>query len=466
MTRALSNKCASVLDAIGDTPIIRLNRVTQGLAAEIYAKIEFVNPGGSVKDRIAKAMVEEAERKGLLKPGATIIEATAGNTGVGLALVAAVKGYRCIFVMPDKMSAEKIRLLKAYGAEVVITASGADSNSPDGYGGVARRLANEIPNSWQPDQFTNMVNPQCHYEQTAKEIWEQTDGKVTAFVSGIGTGGTISGIGKYLKEKNPDVKIVAADPEGSILSGDKLKPWAVEGIGEDYVPKTFSAHVVDEWIRVSDADSFTTARNMARMEGLLVGGSCGTAMAAALKFAQRLGRDDLVVVMCPDTGRNYLSKMYADEWMIENGFMQSTEQPRSVVDLLDARGDAPVISVEADQMAVDAISLMREHGISQMPVLEDGKVIGGVRELALARLLHSRRDPRQVPVREIMAKPLPVVDQGVDLDEVYRLLQSGHSGVIILHGDEIAGIVTRMDLVDFWDRPLDDAAAATPVAVS
>ena len=453
-------RCENVLEAIGETPIIRLNRITRGLKPPIYAKIELVNPGGSVKDRIAHAMVEDAERQGLLKPGGTLIEATAGNTGVGLAMVAAVKGYRCVFVMPDKMSAEKISLLKAYGAEVVLTPASAESNSPDGYGGVAARLANEIPNAWRPDQFTNLVNPEYHYQTTGPEIWQQTEGKITCFVSGVGTGGTISGVGRFLKEQNPNITVVAGDPEGSILSGDSLKPWAVEGIGEDYVPKTFNSQVVDEWVRVSDADSFTVARNMARQEGLLVGGSCGTAMAAGLQYAMRLGASDLMVVMCPDTGRNYLSKMYSDEWMIEQGFIKPAVKPRTVGDLLAKRGRVAVISVRPEDKAEEAIALLRNHEISQLPVIADGKVIGCIRELTLARFLHSRMDPRQVPVRDIMACPMPTVDEHLDVDEVYRLLSAGHSGVVVAAKGKIVGVVSRIDLVNFWDEPAQVAGKA------
>lgn len=448
-------RCQTVLEAIGNTPIVRLNRMVKGLTPAIYAKIEFVNPGASVKDRVALAMVESAEREGLLKPGGTIVEATSGNTGVGLAMVAAVKGYRCIFVMPDKMSAEKIRLLKAYGAEVIITPTNAESNSADGYSGVAARLANEIPNAWQPNQFTNLNNPEYHYRHTGPEIWQQTEGKLSAFVAGIGTGGTISGVGKFLKEKNPKIRIVAADPEGSILSGDTPKPWAVEGIGEDYVPKTFNSQVVDEWIRVSDTDSFTVARNMARMEGLLVGGSCGTAMAAAFRFAQRLGPNDMIVVLCPDTGRNYLSKLYSEEWMIEKGFMKPRGRSHTVADLLERRGTVPVIAVRPEAKAEEAIGLLRRHGISQLPVIEDGKVIGQIRELTIARLLHLHSDPRQLPVREIMARPMPTVDLHTDLDEVYRLLSSGHSGCAVQRGNEVIAVVTRIDLVNFWDDPMN-----------
>ncbi len=453
----MGKRCDSVLEAIGRTPLIRLGRVAGHLKPQVYAKIEFVNPGGSIKDRVAWAMVEAAEREGLLKPGGTIVEATSGNTGVGLAMVAAVKGYRCIFIMPDKMSTEKIRLLKAYGAEVVITPTDADSNSPDGYGGVAQRLVNEIPNAWQPNQFMNLTNPQFHYQTTGPEIWEQTEGQVTCFVAGIGTGGTISGVGKFLKEKNPAIRIVAADPEGSILSGDKPKPWAVEGIGEDFVPSTFSAHVVDDWERVGDADSFHAARDVARREGLLVGGSSGTALAAGLRYAKRLGPNDLIVVLCPDTGRNYLSKMYSDEWMIERGFMQAEQQSYTVGDLVRRRGEFEMLFVGPDDTAEKAVRLLREHGISQLPVIEAGQVIGCMRELTLARLLHAGKDPKQVPVREVMARVMPVVTEATDLDEVYRLLSAGHTGVVVRRGEELVSVVTRIDLVNFWDSCMSPA---------
>ncbi len=449
----MAKRFESILDAIGDTPIIRLHRIVGTLVPAIYAKIEYVNPGGSVKDRIAQAMVEAAEAEGLLKPGGTIVEATSGNTGVGLAMVAAFKGYRCIFIMPDKMSTEKIRLLKAYGAEVVLTPNSAASNSPEGYSGVATRLANEIPNAFQPNQFANLNNPQFHYRVTGPEIWEQTDGKITAFVSGIGTGGTISGVGKFLKEKNPDIKIIAADPEGSVLSGSAPTPWAVEGIGEDYVPKTLNSHVVDEWIQVSDTESFTVGRDMARLEGLLVGGSCGTALSAGLRYAQRLGPDDVMVVMCPDTGRNYLSKMYSDEWMIENGYMKAGTQQHAVADLMKTKEQTPLLFVSPEDKAERAIEMFQEHGVSQLPVIESGQVIGCLRELTLARLLQSGTDPRQVPVREIMARAMPTVEEKVDLDEVYRLLSAGNSGVVVMRNGEVVGIVTRIDLINFWDAP-------------
>src|SRR5262245_49268219 len=308
----------TILDTVGRTPLVLLNRLCEGLQAKIAVKVEFTNPGGSVKDRVALAMITEAERRGHLRPGGTIIEATAGNTGVGLAMVAAVKGYRCIFVLPDKMSQEKILLLKAYGAEVVVTPTGVAPDSPESYNGVADRLAREIPGAWRPNQFTNMANPEAHYRTTGPEIWQQTDGRVTVFVAGVGTGGTVTGVGRYLKEQNSDIKIIGADPDGSVLSGGSGKPWKVEGIGKDYVPKTLNSQMVDEWIRVTDAESFHIAREIARREGILLGGSSGTNVAAALRYAQRLSGDQLVVAIGADTGRNYLSKFYNDEWLAEN----------------------------------------------------------------------------------------------------------------------------------------------------
>jgi cystathionine beta-synthase len=352
-------RSGSILQAIGRTPMIPLRHVAEGVTCPVWIKYETANPGGSIKDRVAVAMVEEAEQKGLLSPGGTIIEATAGNTGVGLAMVAAVKGYRSIFVLPDKMSLEKIRLLKAYGAEIVITPTSVPPDSPESYNGVADRLAREIPGAWRPNQFANLANPEIHYRTTGPEIWDQSDGRVTAFVSGAGTGGTISGVGKYLKERNPEIKIIGADPEGSVLSGDSPKPWKVEGIGEDFVPKTLNAHVVDEWIRVSDAESFRAARDLARREGMLVGGSTGTNVAAALRFARRLSPNDLVVTIACDTGRNYMSKFFDDQWLAENGFTSASAPAYTVGDLLRTRGSRTLATVRPESTVADAVSLIR-----------------------------------------------------------------------------------------------------------
>ncbi len=317
----MQTMCESILDVIGRTPLVRLRQVAAHLPCPVYGKVEFFNPGASIKDRIGHAMVAKAEAEGKLKPGvSTIVEATAGNTGVGLALVAAIKGYRCIFVLPDKMSSEKIDLLRAYGAEIVITPTDVPPDSPENYSRVAKRIARKTPNAWCPDQFTNPANPEIHERTTGPEIWEQTGGKVTCFVAGVGTGGTITGVGRYLKAQNPSIRIVGADPEGSILSGDEPGSWLVEGIGEDYVPENLDESIVDDWVRVSDEDAFLTARAITRREGLLVGGSSGTVAWAAMRCAEQLTASDLVVAMLPDTGRNYLSKAYNDDWMRAKGF--------------------------------------------------------------------------------------------------------------------------------------------------
>jgi cystathionine beta-synthase len=440
----------TILQSVGRTPLVRLRRLAEGLAPTVAAKVEAMNPGGSTKDRVAVAMIADAEKRGWLRPGGTIIEATAGNTGVGLAMVGAVKGYRCIFVLPDKMSNEKVALLRAYGAEVVITATNVAPDSPDSYNGVADRLAREIPGAWRPNQFTNLSNPEIHYRTTGPEIWEQTEGRITHVVGGVGTGGTLSGVGKYLKERNPDVKVIGADPEGSVLSGGTPGSWKVEGIGEDFVPKTFNSQLVDDWVRVSDAESFHVGREMARREGILVGGSCGTALAAGLRYARRLTKDDLMVVICPDTGRNYMSKMYDDAWMATHKLQWVQTVAHTVGDLLKKKGERPLFTIAPTATAGDAIAILQKSGISQLPVLDGGKPVGSVQEVTLARILHDSRDPDAVPVGEIMAKPLPQLEVGTHLDEAYRLLLSGNTGVLATHDGEVVGIVTRIDLIDYW----------------
>jgi cystathionine beta-synthase len=442
----------SILQSVGWTPLVRLRRLAADVPATVCVKVESLNPGGSVKDRVGVAMVAEAEQRGLLRPGGTIIEATAGNTGVGLALVAAVKGYRCIFVLPDKMSNEKILLLKAYGAEVVITPTNVPPDSPDSYNGVADRLAREIPGAWRPNQFANLSNPEIHYRTTGPEIWEQTEGKITAFVAGVGTGGTISGVGRYLKERNPNVKIIGADPEGSVLSGGSPMAWKVEGIGEDYVPRTFNSQVVDEWIRIGDAEAFRVARELARREGILSGGSSGTSVAAALRYARRLTKDDVVVGVICDTGRNYLSKFFDDEWLKANNLLPRELPAHSVGDLVKKRGPRPLVSITPDATAADAIELLQATGISQLPVLRDGQSVGSVQEVTLARLLHDDSDPAKVKVGDVMARPLPQVEALVHLDEAYRLLLSGNTGVLVVVDGKVVDIVTRIDLVRYWDE--------------
>ena len=442
----------SILQSIGRTPLVKLQKMVEGLQATVALKVEAQNPGGSIKDRVAMAMIAEAERRGTLRAGGTIIEATAGNTGVGLAMVAAVKGYRCIFVLPDKMSTEKIALLKAYGAEVVITPTSVPSDSPESYNGVADRLSREIPGAWRPNQFTNLANPEIHYRTTGPEIWEQTEGKITHFVAGVGTGGTLTGVARYLKEMNPEIKIIGADPDGSVLSGGSPKPWKVEGIGEDFVPKTFNSQLVDEWIRVGDAEAFQVARMVARREGMLLGGSTGTNLAAALRYARRLGLGQLIVTIGCDTGRNYLSKFFDDRWMTENQLTHVEVPSHSVGDLIKKRGSRVLVTIAHDASAEEAIRLLEATGISQLPVVNEGKPVGSVQEITLARLLHDNRDPSQVPVGEIMARPLPTVEVNTHLDEAYRLLLAGYTGVLATQEDKVIDIVTRIDLVHYWDQ--------------
>ncbi len=318
-------RCETILEAIGHTPLVRLGRIDAGLPARILAKLELLNPGGSQKDRIALAMIDDAERRGLLESGGTIVEATAGNTGVGLAIAAAVRGYRCVFAVPDKMSHEKVAMLRAYGAEVVWTPTAVPPDSPESYNSVADRLAREIPGAWRPGQFTNQANPAAHHATTGPEIYDDAAGQVDAFVAGVGTGGSLTGIARYLREKNPSVRVVGADPAGSILSGDEPGSWIVEGIGEDFFPETFEPGLVDEWVRVTDAQSFAAARRLAREEGILAGGSSGTALHAAIQLAARMPEGSVVVVLLPDTGRNYLSKFHSDEWLVAHGFASLVE---------------------------------------------------------------------------------------------------------------------------------------------
>lgn len=441
----------NVLEAVGKTPLIKLSRIAADLPVTILVKAEYFNPAGSAKDRIALAMIEDAEKKGILKPGGTIIEATAGNTGAGLAMVAASKEYRCIFVMPDKMSDDKVNLLKAYGAEVVITPTSVAPDSPESYNGVADRLAREIPGSFRPGQFTNLKNPEAHYLTTGPEIWADTNGKIDVFVAGMGTGGTISGTGKFLKEKNPDIKIIGADPEGSILSGDSPKSYKVEGIGEDFIPVTFNRQVVDEMVRVSDTESFNMARRLAKEEGLLVGGSSGTALAAALKYAERLEPGKTIVVLLPDTGRNYLTKIFSDNWMHENGFLDSVPEKANAAEILKFKDKIPcLISINPEDKAISAINIMKENNISQLPVIKNGSVIGSLNEVTMIKYLYEGADLYATPVSNIMGKPFPQVEEATDISEIYRLLLAGHGGVIVLKNNIAAGFLTRIDLVNFW----------------
>lgn len=446
----------TILQTIGNTPLIRLARIgRERKGIEFYTKYEAANPGGSIKDRIGLSMIEAAEVQGLLKPGGTIVEATAGNTGVGLALIAAMKGYRCLFVLPDKMSEDKINLLKAFGAEVVITPTAVSPDSPEYYNNVAERLAREIPGAFRPNQFANLTNPQAHYQTTGPEIWKDTGGRVDVFVAGVGTGGTISGVGQFLKEQKPSVKIVAADPEGSIISGvpeGGTKPWLVEGIGEDFIPLTYDRPVVDDIIRIADRESFSMARRLAREEGIFVGGSSGTAMAAALKYAERMEKG-VVVALLPDTGRNYLTKLFNDQWMQEHGFLNYSLERISIGTVLRRRPNWDrIISVSADAEAMEAVRLMHKHNISQVPVMEGSGLVGSMSEELIMKLVHDAVRLEGRKVSAVMGKPLPLLDSSVDANEAYRLLLSGNSAIVVAEGGLPKGMLTKLDLVDYWVR--------------
>ncbi len=448
----------NILEAVGNTPLIRLSKISEGYKPLLLAKLENFNPGGSVKDRIGLAMVEDAEERGLLKPGGTIIEPTSGNTGVGLAMVAALKGYSCIFTIPDKMSQEKIDLLKAFGARVVVCPTAVPPDSPRSYYKVAERLQKETPNSFIPQQYFNPKNPEAHYLTTGPEIWEATDGKVTHFVCGMGTGGTISGAGRYLKEMNPDAVVVGVDPLGSVLadyfrSGEMVTPqiYKVEGIGEDIIPGTTQFDYIDEIVKVDDRESFHFTRRLAREEGILVGGSSGAALAAALKVSKELSEEDVVVVLLADTGERYLSKVHSEEWLREHGFLEE-EPPLS--DILMAKDPKlpPLITVDADEPVMRAVELMRDYTISQLPVLEKGKLVGSIRDEALLAKLVKRPEFRDAKVRAVMEKAFPTVDSREDLERVCTLLLRGTPAVVVVSGDKFHGIVTRFDVVEYLSR--------------
>lgn len=445
----------SILEAVGHTPLVRLHRVAAGLKPTILAKVETLNPGGSVKDRIGLPMLDEAERRGLLKPGGTIVEPTSGNTGHALAIAAALKGYRMIFVMADKQSPEKIALLRAYGAEVVVCPTAVPRDSPESYYSVAERLSHEIPGAFQPNQYFNQANPQAHYETTGPEIWEQSDGQIDVLVGGLGTGGTITGAARYLKERKPSVTIVGADPEGSLYSGDTVKPYKVEGIGEDFIPGTIDLKLIDRIIRVSDRDSFLMARRITREEGILVGGSAGTAMMAALEVARELDAGKLIVVILPDTGRNNLSKIYNDEWMRQNGFIERF--PRQLVNDVVAsreREMPELITVSSQEKVGRAIDLLQEYGISQMPVTENGAgpgpmLVGSIQERTLLDRVY--RDPGliETTVGAAMDGPFPTIAAGAHVDEAFSALLGGATALVVVDADRPVGIITRLDLLEF-----------------
>jgi cystathionine beta-synthase len=448
--RAGLQYCKNALEAIGNTPLIKLNKVTDGAECLVLAKVEYVNPGGSVKDRPAVAMLDAAERAGLLKPGGTIVEPTSGNTGSGLAMAAAIRGYRCILVMPDKMAKEKIDLLKAYGAEVVVTPTNVATDSPESYYGVANRLASEIPGAFQPNQFHNHHNPEAHYHTTGPEIWEQTGGTITHFVAGIGTGGTISGTARYLKDQNANIHVVGADPEGSIYSGDTPRSYAVEGIGMSYLPETVDLKVIDEMVRVSDRESFLMARRITREEGLLVGGSSGTAAVAAVKLAKTLPKEAIVVVLFPDSGRGYMSKIFNDEWMITNGFLAEGKRKATVGDVLRSKTPLPpMISIKPDDTVKAALDLLRHYEISQLPVMRGHEVVGSVNDVGVMQAVFDQADIIHQPVSEVMGRPFPALEQYEEIERAYKLLTLANPAVVVVDEGEPIGVVTRQDVISF-----------------
>ncbi|WP_381797776.1 cystathionine beta-synthase [Streptomyces niveus] len=454
----------SMISLVGNTPLLKLGNVTSGIQATVLAKVEYFNPGGSVKDRIALRMIEAAEESGELRPGGTIVEPTSGNTGVGLAIVAQQKGYHCIFVCPDKVSTDKINVLRAYGADVVVCPTAVDPDHPDSYYNVSDRLVRETPGAWKPDQYSNPNNPRSHYETTGPELWEQTDGRITHFVTGIGTGGTISGTGRYLKEVSEGrVTVVGADPEGSVYSGGSGRPYLVEGVGEDFWPSAYDRTVTDEIVAVSDKDSFQMTRRLAREEGLLVGGSCGMAVVAALRVAERLGPDDVVVVLLPDSGRGYLSKIFNDEWMNDYGFLEQAGDAPRVGDVLRYKegGSLPsLVHMHPEETVGQAIEVLREYGVSQMPIVKPGaghpdvmaaEVIGSVVERELLDALFAQRASLGDPLEKHMSGPLPQVGSGEPVADLMTALSGANAAAaaIVLVEGKPTGVVSRQDLLAF-----------------
>lgn len=445
----------NVLGLIGRTPLVKLTRLTREIRATILAKMENLNPGFSVKDRIGVAMIEAAEQEGILKPGGTIVEATSGNTGIGLALAAAVKGYKCIFVMTDKASVEKSRYLKALGADVVITPVSAKPGTPDHYVSTAKRIASETPNSFYPDQYSHPANPEAHYRTTGPEIWEQTEGKITHFVAGIGTGGTISGTGRFLKEKNPEIKIIGADPYGSVFKTYKetgklveATPYLVEGIGQEVIPPNVHIKYIDEVINITDRESFEMSRQLGRLEGVFCGGSTGTNAVAALRVARELDSDAVVVFIVCDTGEHYLTKHHSDEWMKEKRLLEPQKISAGLISGTKGNGaPASLVWVAPAAKVGDALGKMNEMGLTQVPVLEDGRPVGSLRENRVLAKVVRNRELLDRPVSEVMEASFPTVDVDASSNEVTRRLQT-NAAVLVEEYGRIVGIITRHDVLD------------------
>ncbi|HET8559402.1 MAG TPA: cystathionine beta-synthase [Marmoricola sp.] len=449
----------SLLELIGNTPLVRLGRTAGDIRTPVLAKVEYLNPGGSVKDRIAIRMVDAAEKSGELEPGGTIVEPTSGNTGVGLALVAQQRGYHCVFVCPDKVSEDKRNVLRAYGAEVVVCPTAVPPDHPDSYYSVSDRLAAE-PGAWKPDQYSNPNNPLSHYEQTGPEIWRQTDGRITHFVAGVGTGGTISGIGRYLKEQNPGIQVVGADPVGSVYSGGTGRPYLVEGVGEDFWPATYDRDIADRVIAVSDADSFSFTRRLAREDGLLVGGSSGMAAFAAVQLAAELDDPEaVVVVLLPDSGRGYLTKVFNDAWLAQYGFLPADESRQTIGEVLRAKkGDIPaLVHTHPNETVAEAVAILQEYGVSQMPVVRAeppimaAEVAGSVSERVLLDALYGGRARLTDPVEQHMSGPLPTVGAGAEVAEAVAALKDADA-LLVQEGGRPIGVLTRQDLLSFLAR--------------
>lgn len=447
---------ANVVEAIGHTPIVKLNRVAAHVKSDIYVKMELLNPGGSMKDRVALNLIEDAERRGQLKPGGTIIEATSGNTGAGLAMISAIRGYKCIFVMPDKMSQEKVATLRAFGAKVVICPTAVEPDDPRSYYQVTKRLVAETPDSFHANQYHNPANPEAHYLSTAPEIWKQTGGQLDVFVAGMGTGGTISGCGRFFKEKNPNIQLVGVDPIGSLYydyvkSGRLTRPFSyyVEGIGEDFLPSTMNLKIVDEIVRVDDRECFLMTRALVREEGIFCGGSSGAAVAGAIRYAEKLGDEKKnILVLLPDSAQKYLSKIFDDQWMAENGFLDETDPLGTVADLLRSRTARDLITVSRGGTVGEAIMLLTKHGVSQVPALEDGRLVGLVSEVALLKYLLIHPGQLEAPIDDLLEADYATVTGHTKVG-LLRNIFNDAKAVCVLDGDRLVGVITKIDLIEY-----------------